>query len=216
MSHEGVACGVVQTAPQPPQLSRAVRSTSQPFAGSPSQSSHPDSHAAMPQLPALHTPIACSGAQARPQAPQLASESLTGVSQPFVSSPSQSPKPTSQAATTQFRLTQAHDALPPPHGEPQAPQCAVEVAMFTQELPQIVFGGSHRSTHVPRLESQSSPELHVRPQPLQSATVPSIVSQSGDVPSQSAQSLSQTYWHSPATQLRAACSAPQLVTQSPQ
>src|SRR5690242_4799298 len=65
---------VQQEVPQAPQLFASVRvSTSQPFAGSPSQSAKPGLHA-KPHAPAVHvaTALATVAVHATPQPPQFA------------------------------------------------------------------------------------------------------------------------------------------------
>ena len=119
-----------QGLPQRPQCAAAPRrSTSQPFAGSPSQSPKPSSQRAMPQRPAAHTPVARAGAQARPQAPQWAAAVLRSTSQPVVALPSQSPRPAGQRSPQRPAVQVATPFGPDAQANPQAPQCATSEAV---------------------------------------------------------------------------------------
>ncbi|MEZ4393138.1 MAG: hypothetical protein R3A48_18785 [Polyangiales bacterium] len=124
-THAPLPLAGAQIAPQAPQWEALVRVfTSQPFAGLPSQFAEPALQAPTPQTPATHAPLALAGAQARPQAPQLARLVRVSVSQPFIATPSQSAKPAAQLATAQRPASQLAVALGSVQVAPQAPQCA--------------------------------------------------------------------------------------------
>ena len=89
---------VPQTRPHPPQFLRSVSVfASQPSAMSPLQSAKNPMHTS-PHLDASHRGASPVGAarHAAPHAPQFAALVERSVSQPFVASPSQSPKPAAQ------------------------------------------------------------------------------------------------------------------------
>ena len=89
---------VPQTRPHPPQFLRSVSVfASQPSAMSPLQSAKNPMHTS-PHLDASHRGASPVGAarHAAPHAPQFAALVVRSVSQPFVASPSQSPKPAAQ------------------------------------------------------------------------------------------------------------------------
>jgi hypothetical protein len=74
---------------QLPHVSGELRLASQPFFGSPSQSSKPAAHLTL-QTPPLHVPLPFAGLHFAPHAPQLPAAVSVFVSHPFEASPSQS------------------------------------------------------------------------------------------------------------------------------
>ncbi len=71
LTHDAVALNGMHAARHMPQFGRLVRvSTSQPFAGMPSQSAKPVEHIAYEQIPLAHTAAALGGAHPRPHVPQ--------------------------------------------------------------------------------------------------------------------------------------------------
>ncbi len=101
--------------PQAPQSVSESREVSQPSAGFMLQSAKPAVQVPMRQVPPAQSPVAFAGAQTDPQAPHedvVESE----VSQPLVSSASQSPKPGSHSAMAQLPLTHAAAATCSPRG----------------------------------------------------------------------------------------------------
>jgi hypothetical protein len=95
--------------PQPPQFERVLSGVSQPFMGLPSQLPKPALQLAIPQVPAVHVPVAFAGAHLMPQPPQF-ERVLSGVSQPFMGLPSQLPKPALQLAIPQVPIV--HEGVP--------------------------------------------------------------------------------------------------------
>jgi hypothetical protein len=88
--------GAVQVAPHEPQVGGEARSTSQPFAGSPSQSPRPGAHA-YTQAPATQdTSLPSRSAQGEHE-PQRSGSEVVFVSQPLAGSPSQSESPPPQS-----------------------------------------------------------------------------------------------------------------------
>jgi hypothetical protein len=75
--------------PQAPQFTNVLSCASQPFAGLPSQSAHPDGQ---PQLhtPAVHIGVPLEHVHTCPQEPQLDGLVCTPVSHPLFGLPSQS------------------------------------------------------------------------------------------------------------------------------
>src|SRR5437764_122929 len=92
-THTFMFCG--QTRLQAPQFFVSlVRSVSQPFLELPLQSANPTVHMVSWQAPLMHSLLACGTAvQTLPQTPQFFGSRSVGVSQPFLTSPSQSSKP---------------------------------------------------------------------------------------------------------------------------
>ncbi len=118
--------------PQAPQWAGAVASsTSQPLAGSPSQSAKPASQVA-PQRESSQVAVACGRAgQALRHAPQWAGLAARSTSQPLAAAPSQLPKPVAQ--------TTAHAPLM---------QAGVELGAAAQVLPQAPQWGAAEVTSV--------------------------------------------------------------------
>jgi hypothetical protein len=104
-----------------PQFAVVVSEVSHPFAGLPSQSSKPGSHAETRQLPLEQSPLAFAGEQIAPHAPH-AMLVFKRVSQPLAVTPSQLPKPGSHPVSE--HAPAAHEAAPfgNEHGTPHAPQ----------------------------------------------------------------------------------------------
>ncbi len=94
LEHAGVAFGVVQRAPQAPQLLASVRMLiSQPSAASALQSRKPARHV-KPHVDAAHVGSAFAGAtHTRPHRPQFTGSEANVISQPSAATPLQSPWP---------------------------------------------------------------------------------------------------------------------------
>jgi hypothetical protein len=84
-----VPWALLQTRAQPPQVVFWLRSASQPFAASASQSAKPAEQFGA-HKPSAHDAVPCAFTQERPHIPQLATESSVLNSQPFAVSVSQS------------------------------------------------------------------------------------------------------------------------------
>jgi hypothetical protein len=133
-------------------------------------------------VPLAHDAVAFGRLQPTPQPPQFASV-FNGVSQPFVTSPSQLPKPPSHVGAH----TPPLHAIAPwsfVHGRSQPPQCPVDVNVFTSQPvagspSQSPRPASHASTaHVPVSHvSVAKGSAHVTPQAPQCASVLTRVSQ---------------------------------------
>lgn len=95
--HDSLACGKSQATPHPPQFVSVFSADSQPFflVASSSQLPNPASHITIWQLPVLQLALPWALLHEAPQAPQLA-KLLSGVSQPLLGFPSQSPQPMAQ------------------------------------------------------------------------------------------------------------------------
>ena len=113
MRHAAVALERVGHArPHAPQCAAVdERSTSQPLAGSPSQSPKPGRHVKPHALIAQTGSALGTAGHAIPHAPQCAAVTRTSVSQPFEASPSQSPKPPAQSPTPHAPMRHAGVAL---------------------------------------------------------------------------------------------------------
>jgi hypothetical protein len=109
------------------------RSTSQPLAVTPSQSSNPGSQLAMPQVPLVHCDVAFGRLQGLLQKPQCASDVLTSVSHTVPALPSHSPLPAGHCETVQV-----------PELQTQLPGCVVQ--SFVQ-LPQAVGSEAVLTSH---------------------------------------------------------------------
>ena len=123
-----------QAVPQAPQLALSVRvSTSQPLAGSRSQSAKPAAQAATTHAPAVQAEVALGRAHTRPHAPQLVASALSSVSHPSVAAPSQSPKPPAQRTTVHAPVAQPWAAAwASAQTVPHAPQLAGSMAALAQ------------------------------------------------------------------------------------
>src|SRR5262249_32487727 len=99
----GVACGVVHTVLQLPQLETLVwMLTSQPSPTVPSQSSKPGLHAAIAQLPLEHAGVPLASEQLDPHAPQVATVGFRFTSHPSPGLPWQSANGGVQLLTPQL------------------------------------------------------------------------------------------------------------------
>jgi hypothetical protein len=129
----GAPLATAQDRPQAPQLPVEVPVlVSQPLAASPSQFPNPGAQV-MPQAPDAQVAVPFALLHARPQAPQLVGATRRSTSQPLAGLPSQSPKPTLQAATVHRPEPQAATALGRLHAPPQRPQCAVAVLVLVSQ-----------------------------------------------------------------------------------
>jgi hypothetical protein len=175
-AHAGVPFAIAQVLPHEPQLAAFVCVfTSQPFAGFPSQSAKPALQLAIPQPPAVHTPVALAGAHAIPHPPQCASEVCVLTSQPLLALPSQFAKPALQLAIPHAPIAHAPVALAGAHAIPHPPQCASDVCVLVSQpllalpsqLPKpalqlaiphapiahapVALAGAHAVPHIPQL-----------------------------------------------------------------
>jgi hypothetical protein len=136
----GVPLATTQRVGQLPQwVASEPRSTSQPFAASPSQSAKPAVQVNA-QAPAAQDTVAWAlGAHAIPQAPQCSALVRVSTSQPLATIPSQSPRPGSQLAIPHTPAAQAPVALAGAQAVPHAPQWAALTRVSTQPPPQQVW-----------------------------------------------------------------------------
>jgi hypothetical protein len=144
-----------QVVPQAPQPALSVRvSTSQPFAGLPSQSEKPAAQAITAQAPTAQVAVALGSAHTRPQAPQLDALVVRSVSQPLGLRPSQSPKPAAQREGVHVPPAQPWvvtwaSAQTVPH----APQLVGSISVLAQNavaaVPQVASGAAQVAPHAP-------------------------------------------------------------------
>ena len=145
-----------QVVPQAPQLVLSLRvSTSQPLAGSWSQSAKPEAHAATAHAPPAHVALAWGSAHVQPQAPQLASLVRRLVSQPSLAVPLQSPAPALQRTTVHAPAAQPLAATPgSAQAVPHWPQFVGSFAVLAQKadgaVPQVASGAPQLAPHTPR------------------------------------------------------------------
>jgi len=111
----------VHESPQLPQLESVPSSISQPFRSRPSQSSQVPVQLVMRQVRVEQDSLACARLHVDPQLPQSLSVS-SGVSQPLLWLPSQSPPPASQLVMRQERVEQDSLACERLQRLPQLPQ----------------------------------------------------------------------------------------------
>jgi hypothetical protein len=108
----GVPPAVGQTCVHVPQCFGSLfRSPSQPFFGSLSQSSKPESQAPRSQLPWVQSAVAWEKEQALPHTPQLDVSDAGAASQPFFGSLSQSSQSVPHVSIAQASALQSADAL---------------------------------------------------------------------------------------------------------
>ncbi len=218
-----------QRLPQRPQLPvSARRSTSQPLAGLPSQSAKPVSQRPTPHTPPVQSTVACGrAAQGRLHAPQFITSVAVRVSQPLLTSPSQSSVP--EAHTPMPQAPARHTAVPlggVGHALPQRPQFDTSVVVtvsqpFVGLMSQSAKPALHEATvHAPAAHP-GAPLLteHALPQrPQWPVAVRRSVSQPFDgSPSQSPKFSSQRATaQRPAVQAGVPCSTRQAVPHAPQ
>ena len=129
LAHMGAHVPLLQVVahelPQVPQcIAEVVRSTSQPFPGSPSQSPRPASQLKTHPPPVQVSVASRVGPQAPPQIPQCATDVASSSSHPLTALPSQSPYPAAQA-NPQVPPEQVAEAFGGDgHAVPHAPQWA--------------------------------------------------------------------------------------------
>jgi hypothetical protein len=117
--------------PQLPQFATlTLRSTSQPFDATPSQLPRPVLQVPSTHAPPVHDAPANGKLQAFPQLPQFATDEESAVSQPFVASPSQLPKPALHEPTTHAPPLHEPAAFGYEHPLPHAPQFVASVFRF--------------------------------------------------------------------------------------
>ncbi len=90
--HAAVALANAQRTRHPPQFIVVRRSVSQPFVAVPSQLPKPAVQPVSAHVPPTHEASAFAGAHALPQTPQCAALASRSVSQPFIATPSHSPR----------------------------------------------------------------------------------------------------------------------------
>jgi hypothetical protein len=186
-SHEpveqvSVAFGRLQPVPQPPQFVSVVSGVSHPLLVVPSQLPQSDTHAPSVHVPLGQLSAAFARSQVAPHEPQFASVA-SEASQPFVSLPSQLPKPPLHDATAQVPVVHVAVAFGRLHAAPHAPQFASvrsdvsqPFASFESQssklLAQVVI------SHVPLAhDSPAFGSEHAMPHPPQFVSVFSGVSQ---------------------------------------
>ena len=103
--------GVGHAVPHVPHVAVVSRRASQPFATLPSQLPNPALQFNSEQAPLTHEPVAFANEHDVPQTPQLVTVTLVLVSQPFVPSPSQLPKPGRHGPIAQVPLAQVAPAF---------------------------------------------------------------------------------------------------------
>lgn len=201
----GVPCSVLHACPHPPQSDVVtLRSVSQPLLRRPSQLPQFDAQL-IEQIPRAHEGVPFVELHALPQTPQWLVLLSVDVSQPFLTSPSQLPKPASQVMP---QLPEEHVAVPlvESHTLPQMPQLPVLVLMlvsqpFVTSPSQSSQPGSHSMVQVP-LAQPGVPrfELHRLPHTPQSETVflRSVSQPLATFLSQSSQPPAQVIEHVPA------------------
>jgi hypothetical protein len=167
-----------------------------------------------PQAPIEH---AVPAGQRLPQRPQLALSELTGVSQPFIPSPSQLSKPARHPARAQRPSTHAGLPLGYAHATPHAPQLVALVAVAVSQpllgsLSQSPAPGAHWIPHTPiaQVAVAPGPDGHARPHiPQCDALVVRGVSQPlAALPSQSPKPPAHSLTHAPITQRPVALGPP--------
>src|SRR5688572_29493283 len=154
-SHTGVPPLSLQCVVQSPHVSGAPRSASHPSAMSPLQSSNPGSHSAS-QTPSTQTPLALSGRQRSPHAPQWDTEEPRSASQPLFGSPSQSSKPGVQVGT-HSPSSQRVRPCSLSHGISHPPQWPTSVA---KSASQPVSASSSQSPKPPAQSMRQPPAVH--------------------------------------------------------
>jgi hypothetical protein len=170
--HVAVAlAGAMHARPHIPQFATATRvSTSQPFAGLPSQSAKPVLHR-NEQTAALQTGDALARAgHAAPHPPQCEALVRTLDSQPLAALPSQLSKPASQTNPHADAVHVGVAFMGSAHARPHAPQCSGFDVRLTQ-LPEQFSSAPQPLTH-PALTSHTGvAPVHTVPQLLQFAVV---------------------------------------------
>jgi len=170
-----------QTVPQAPQpLASVWRLVSQPFIASPSQLPKPAAQVS-PHAPAVQVAVALGPvAHARPQAPQCAALPRVAVSQPFIASPSQSPKPASQVRPQRPAAQVGRALASAGHTLPHAPHSVTSDWRSTHDIPQRVWAAAQPDTQTFPVGAAPhtgvAPE-HARPQAPQLPTASSAASQ---------------------------------------
>jgi hypothetical protein len=180
---DGVPLLVEQGLPQAPQLVvLVIVSTSQPFVTFPSQFANPALQA-IEQAPALQSGEPFTLEHALPHVPQSEVLVVVATSHPFVTSPSQFPKPAAHAIE---QTPPAHAAVPfaPEHAVGQEPQWPVSAMRLTSHpselLPlQSAKPAAHAMAHVPPAHVGVPFVLeHTVPQsPQWAASLPRLISQ---------------------------------------
>jgi hypothetical protein len=159
--------------PQPPQLAASLRvRVSQPLAALPSQLAKPALQAVTAQAFAAQALVALASTQGRPQAPQLADEVASAVSQPSAATPLQSPKPAAQVTTVHPPAEQpATVALASAQTRPHVPQLRGSIVGSVQKVagavPHTTLGAAQVVRQAPA--AQLWPAGHATPQPPQLA-----------------------------------------------
>ncbi len=151
-------CPAPQALPQAPQLAlSAWVFTSQPFIALLSQLAKPWAHAPRAQPELTQLPLALAKLQRTPQPPQLVSASRL-VSQPFVASPSQSPKPRLQLMPQAPLAQKAAPLAGVGQALPQAPQAATSVLVLRQVPLQFCVPVWQEAAQVPMAQTWPAPQ----------------------------------------------------------
>lgn len=209
--------------PHIPQFMRSRASeASQPFPAEPSQSAKPASHAMIRHVPPVQLPVAFGGSQGRPQAPHAAAVS-SRVSQPSVSSPSQSPKPASHEIAHAESTHVGLDAGRSAHATPQPPQFAGSLATrASQPFASMPSQSPNPPTQPPITHSPPAhavlafASVHRRPQPPQFSRSVDVSKQRSPHRSGSGAAHDGRHARSPlARRPQTGVDAAQLVPQSP-
>lgn len=130
-AQEAVALGNAQGTPHAPQFVSVRMFVSQPSAVDMLQSSVPDMQVVTRQVPVAQLPVPPAGAQTAPQVPQSVSVT-SGVSQPLVALPSQSPHRGLHDSMRHVPVAQVEVAFGTPHTTPHAAQCEAVVSDCSQ------------------------------------------------------------------------------------
>jgi len=155
--HAGTALSAaMHTVPQAPQCETlVVVLVSQPLLALSSQSSNPAEQAPMSHRPIVQAAVALARSQRVVQAPQRVGSLERLVSQPFVGSPSQSPKPSTQLEAQAPATQRAVVLGPAGQRVPQVPQWAGSLWVLASQplvalLSQSAKGAEHTPTaHTP-------------------------------------------------------------------
>lgn len=170
--HEGVPWFELHVLPQAPQLETLARFASHPLAALPSQFAKPPTHVSE-QTPPPHDGVAFAPLQTLPHAPQFERLASVFVSQPFVATWSQSPKPAAHDCTWQTPVGQVPVAFAGLHVLPQLPQFAVVCVLVSQPSAGLPLQSAQPELHdatphvVPVHAAVPFAVVHLMPQPPQ-------------------------------------------------
>jgi hypothetical protein len=218
-----VACERRHAIPQPPQSASVRSDVSHPVEASASQSPKFVAQLVISHVPVAQLSPAFASAHTAPHEPQLV-RLLSGVSQPFASTPSQSAKPMLQVPMRQVPVEQSAVAFARMHATPQPPQLVTvrrEVSQpFASTPSQFAKPASQLAmpqTPLPHV-AVAFERLQPMPQPPQFVVVRIDVSQPvASRPSQSSKPVTQVPTrHMPLEQSAIALARTHAVPQLPQ